>query len=376
MIVTLSANPQLIGQQIASALTTPSMPLSIITQAETKWTTIAQTLITNFQATGTIPNASPLVLGLVSPDGTTTLTNSNGVLSVPTATTSSLGLVKPDGTSIVIINGAISASPAPTATSSTLGLVKPDNVTIVISSGVLSTVAAPFSLIDKTNTGYVITNIDNVGAVSASTGASNQTFTLPTGITNNGRIITLVKSDTGAGFASLITQGSDFIGATTSTQFDLYIQGDYVTVEYDFSNHIWWVISTNGPELSFFNYSQAGTTGSTAYTWYALSPSIQLTTPAGVWEWSYEVMVFVSTSPSWNGATLSSSSSSVSDNDMISGNLGSGIEALLCYRSKRYSQSSSTIRYMLLAGNGGTVYAQGGTGNGAIPTSIRARRFG
>lgn len=346
MIVTLSANPQLIGQQIASALTTPSMPLSIISQAETKWTTIAQTLITNFQATGTIPNASPLVLGLVSPDGTTTLTNSKGVISVPTATTDSPGIVKPD------------------------------NVTIVISSGVLSTVAAPFGLIDKTNTGYVITNIDNVGAVSASTGASNQTFTLPTGITNNGRIITLVKSDTGAGFASLITQGSDFIGATTSTQFDLYIQGDYVTVEYDFSNHIWWVISTNGPELSFSNYSQVGTTGSTAYTWYALSPSIQLTTPAGVWEWSYEVLVFVSTSPSWNGATLSSSSSSVSDNDMISGSqLGSGVAAL-CYRSKRYSQSSSTIRYMLLIGDGGTVYAQGGTGNGAIPTSIRARRFG
>lgn len=149
MIVTLSANPQLIGQQIASALTTPSMPLSIISQAETKWTTIAQTLITNFQATGTIPNASSLVLGLVSPDGITTKITNSGILSVPTATTSTLGIIKPDGTTITIASGSISV---PTATTSSLGIVKPDGSTITISNGILSGAAA-------TNTNYFISYV-------------------------------------------------------------------------------------------------------------------------------------------------------------------------------------------------------------------------
>ena len=161
MIVTLSANPQLIGQQIATALTTPSMPLSIISQAETKWTTIAQTLITNFQATGTIPNASPLVLGLVSPDGTTTITSSNGVLSVPMATTSSLGLVKPDNTTITVSSGILSAA---TATLSSLGIVEPDGTTITISAG------GVISASSVTNTNYFLSYVSGLFDTGVMTG--------------------------------------------------------------------------------------------------------------------------------------------------------------------------------------------------------------
>jgi hypothetical protein len=61
---------------------------------------------------------------------------------------------------------------------------------------------------------------------------------------------------------------------------------------------------------------------------------------------------------------------------MISGSTPGGSGVALCFRSKRYSQSSSTVRYLLLTGDGGTVYAQGGTEAGTAPTNIRARRIG
>ena len=71
--------------------------------------------------------------------------------------------------------------------------------------------------------GYTILDLDGFSTIAVSTGASNQTVTLPATASNIGRILTFKKTDSGAGQIIVTRAGSDTIdGATSYTQYTQY----------------------------------------------------------------------------------------------------------------------------------------------------------
>lgn len=77
--------------------------------------------------------------------------------------------------------------------------------------------------------GYTILDNDGYNILMVTTGASNRTMVLPTLADNQGREITIIKADTGAGAVIVDGEGSETVNAALT--FNLYTQYDKISLK-------------------------------------------------------------------------------------------------------------------------------------------------
>jgi hypothetical protein len=73
---------------------------------------------------------------------------------------------------------------------------------------------------------YTITDDDGYCLIAVTTGASDRTVTLPTAADNNGRLLVVMKVDSGAGKVTIDGEGSETINGNTS----VYLREQYETI--------------------------------------------------------------------------------------------------------------------------------------------------
>lgn len=84
--------------------------------------------------------------------------------------------------------------------------------------------------VTKTNTDYTILDNDGYDLILVSAGAAQRTMTLPTAADNTGRIITIKKTDAGAGTVVIDGEGSETIDGTALTN-TISSQYAYITLQ-------------------------------------------------------------------------------------------------------------------------------------------------
>lgn len=98
---------------------------------------------------------------------------------------------------------------------------------------------------------YTVLDTDGIHTILMTTGASDRTVTLPTAADNDGRLLKIVKVDSGAGFVIIDGEGLETVaGATTNT---LHVQGAFIYLQCDGTEwHVLavWDVIINGLALA------------------------------------------------------------------------------------------------------------------------------
>lgn len=237
------------------------------------------------------------------------------------------------------------------------------------------------------STNYTILDDDGVTVLPVTTGASNRTITLPTAADNKGRVVTVIKVDTGSGSVIVDGESTEKIGIEgNALTFDLYAQGDRVTLVSD--GTLWLVLETNGPEIVYKSASNVN--GSTTSDTWANPTSHSVTLPAGVWVPMASVMVSIGYTAGARGtrtwACLSTANNSATNGELIGGVASTFLSGstIVSARSDYHTihgvpivVASSTPYYLNIKG-----YADGNpltsinTSGTSITTVIRFKRVG
>lgn len=125
-----------------------------------------------------------------------------------------------------------------------------------------------------TNADYTVLDNDAYTAILFSAGSSTRTCTLPTAADNSGRVISIVKTDSGTGKVTIDGENSETVGGATT--WDLFFQDEGLRLVCDGSN---WIILSITPSrwLSFTpSLAKAGGAGTlgTSTTNFALFQKI------------------------------------------------------------------------------------------------------
>jgi hypothetical protein len=171
---------------------------------------------------------------------------------------------------------------------------------------------------------YSITDTDGYDTILVSTGASQRTITLPAAATNNGRKLTIKKTDSGVGTILIDTPGSETIdGASQNSITQRYA---FVVLECDGSN--WQVTAVGGDYLEGIATAVAGGADNVGK---AVS-SVSLT--EGLWLVDAQVQY-------------------VSNNTTATANVNSGIDISSTANSGAGTSAYSQIGLQLIAANNG-----------------------
>jgi len=138
-------------------------------------------------------------------------------------------------------------------------------------AGVTTSYAPSIALAIKSvaSTNYTILDTDGYDTINVTTGASDRTITLPTAADNNGRKITVKKSDNGAGTVIIDGEGSETIDdALTNT---LHQQGSFVAL---FCDGIGWYVSAVVDYLKLEFTNQTITTSTTSQAGIGITPGL------------------------------------------------------------------------------------------------------
>jgi len=106
---------------------------------------------------------------------------------------------------------------------------------------------------------YTVTDTDGHRIILMTTGASNRTLTLPTASDNTGRILTVKKSDSGAGKIVLTPEGAETLDGRTD--YTLWVQYDSYTFQSDGAN--WQLIAQRHAPYSMIRVDTGNGHGST-----------------------------------------------------------------------------------------------------------------
>lgn len=211
------------------------------------------------------------------------------------------------------------------------------------------------------------------------TSAVDRDVNLPTAASCIGMTVHVVKLDPGTGKVIVDPNGSETIGESTSTTFELYNEGEWVTL---ISNgDSWDVVGTSGAMLEVKLSTRQSQASPTIGVWYNIWGS--LTVPKGMWWLEYNVNVSRNTVGACDvHTTLSTSSSSESHIDFSTrshiSNVTNNIANLYTNvsRKKRILIVGQTTYYLnLMTGNetgSGSLYIEGAEGT----AFIRATRIG
>lgn len=136
-----------------------------------------------------------------------------------------------------------------------------------IYSGGVATLSADYPILD--NDGYDV--------IFMTTGASTRTVTLPVAANNSGRVITIMKADSGAGKITVSRGSSDNIDAYTTTDIGTGAANQYAWIQVCSDGLNWYVIGCGGEVIE-----GTGTSGTTGVTTAGNQDSIALA--SGEWD--------------------------------------------------------------------------------------------
>lgn len=101
-----------------------------------------------------------------------------------------------------------------------------------------------------TSADYTVLDSDGYSIIAVSTGSSDRTVTLPLLANNIGRVLTIVKSDSGTGVCYIDGNGSETInGSSSATFWGSFIQYDNITVQAQSGG--WIVVGATDTQPSF-----------------------------------------------------------------------------------------------------------------------------
>lgn len=163
---------------------------------------------------------------VITTRGDVIIGNSSGTASRLAIGTANQILIS-DGTDV-----AWGANPsASAATASTAGIVT--SFVPVIKSSVHTVSSADYTVLDS----------DGYKRILVSTGATDRTITLPTAADNEGREITIIKTDSGAGNLIVDGEGAELINARASTE----LFGQYAKVTLFCDGTKWYTLEQSSP---------------------------------------------------------------------------------------------------------------------------------